>query len=372
MHRTGVLLGAIAAALVGCHDDASPVRTSATSVGRRAPADVSLHADALVESLAEKKGDLAAALGAIGALCGRDDGGIIVDVDLNLINGPITAAGLTRLAELGSLRRLTLEGQVDDEALHGLPRFVHLQELSLRYCPRVTSRGLAVIAEYPELRVLVLDGTGVGDEGLAHVQGLSNLRELNLYRTKVTDAGMMHLARMSKLETLVLGNCRAVGDIGARHLAVLVTLKELNLSHTQLTDVGLEYLRPLVGLETLTLVDTKITDAGLKHLAAFADLRFLNLGENAISDAGLAKLKALPKLEGLHVTGELITDAGMAPLRSLVHLRRLSLLGTRVTQEGEDLLVGAVPNLEINRRAFDGLPHNRPKPRQATPSSMPL
>ncbi|MGO8690590.1 MAG: leucine-rich repeat domain-containing protein [Thermoguttaceae bacterium] len=92
----------------------------------------------------------------------------------------------------------------------------------------------------PQLNLLDVSATEVGDAGLEHVKGLSQLQELDVYGTNVTGAGLQHLRGLIRLETL-------------------------RLYDTKVSDGGLKYLQGLTQLRTLDLRDSRVTDAGLEQ-----------------------------------------------------------------------------------------------------------
>ena len=116
-----------------------------------------------------------------------------------------------------------LEGQsMTEAAIQRLRVFPSLGSLSLVAQPGATAPGLKRLADLKSLRSLTLGGTAFTDATLADLQGLTDLEELELWQTGVTDAGLAHLAGLTKLKTLrIVTNSWAertkVGDAGLAH-----------------------------------------------------------------------------------------------------------------------------------------------------------
>lgn len=64
----------------------------------------------------------------------------------------------------------------------------------------VNDRLLQKVAEFGNLRKLVLDNTDVTDEGIGNLAKLSHLQSLNLYNTQVSNHILPALAEMPKLK----------------------------------------------------------------------------------------------------------------------------------------------------------------------------
>ena len=152
----------------------------------------------------------------------------------------------------------------------------------------VTDADLVLLEALPDLEVLDLRLTSIGDAGVAHLRGAKALRFLNLFRTRLTDAGLDHLAGNAGLETLLVGGTQ-VTDEGLARLAAFPRLRKLSVFDTQVGDAGLEHLRGLSRLETLLLGKSRVTAAGRERLsAALPNVRF---EEKAPREAVLAAVQ---------------------------------------------------------------------------------
>jgi RNA polymerase sigma factor (sigma-70 family) len=117
---------------------------------------------------------------------------------------------------------------------------------------KVTDDELRWLSVFPNLRILYLHHTSIGDAGVANLRDLKSLTTLDLFDTRVTDAGMEHLAEwMPHLEWLELSDTQ-VTDAGLRFLKGLRHLRHLDVRRTKVTDAGVEDLRrALPGLDLL-------------------------------------------------------------------------------------------------------------------------
>jgi hypothetical protein len=205
----------------------------------------------------------------------------------------------------------------------------------------LTDVRMANFREFPELKVLELQGvqfrghaeghlqglakleqlslqdSGITDAQLANLRGMRQLKELNLQRTRISDAGLLHLHSLTRLETLKLDHTRVRGE-GLTHLASLERLQNLSLSGCPISDSGLAYLPAMQNLKKLDLDGVQITNTGLVHLRNASGLKDLNLWGNHISDAGLPSLYELTNLVNLEVHQTAITDDGCDKLRKVL------------------------------------------------------
>ena len=140
-------------------------------------------------------------------------------LNLSLAEVPEAAAG--RIADLGSLRRLTLSGVDSTSAL---------------------VRALAHDAPLEYLQV----GGGFTDREMNCLRSFTGLQELHLGGTAITDDSLEILLELPNLEILVLSDT-AITDEGARILAQMPNLRKLALDYTKITDEGLVHLKTLPG-----------------------------------------------------------------------------------------------------------------------------
>ncbi len=185
-----------------------------------------------------------------------------------------------------------------------------------------TDAQLAYLDDFPQLKTLVVSGTGLSDAGIKHLNELSQLQELLLLDLNITNAALLKLRGMPNLNNL--------------------QFRKVNI-----TDTGLADLKELGKLTILGLRETKITDGGLPDVKRLSRLEWLSLDKCAISDTGLANLQGLAQLRDLYLCDTQVTDAGLVNLKDLTRLRLLELIGTKVTQEGAANLQKALPQCMI-------------------------
>ena len=161
-------------------------------------------------------------------------------------------------------RAATPPGPAWLRAVIGDEFFMDVREVDLASTP-TTDADLPLLARFPALEQLWLDGTRISGTGLKDLKGLTKLTSLSLTGASISDAGLAELTANTQLETLSLNGTK-VTDRGLEHLKRLPHLKALGLNDTQISDVGLEHLESLPQLESLVLGNTKVTEQGVKNL----------------------------------------------------------------------------------------------------------
>lgn len=184
-----------------------------------------------------------------------------------------SAAGNDDLAELGTI---------------GLRSLPDLRALRLDRS-QVNDDGLTIVADLPLLERLTL-GTATTDAGLVHVKNLLALQHLDLTRTRITGRGLSHAGQLPALLYLALAFTQ-VADEDLAQIKGLPQLVCLDLSGTPVTDAGLTHLKELPSLATLLLVNTRITDAGLQRLADCRRLKWLFVQDTGVTLSGVQVLQ---------------------------------------------------------------------------------
>lgn len=150
---------------------------------------------------------------------------------------------IARVANPEEVRELYLSRtNITDRGLALMPRFVNLETLNLRFCDGITDAGIARLAELGNLRRLYLDGTEITDAGIAHLAELRELRYLSLSYTQVTDAGIAHLVGLKQLRSLALDHTR-ITDESIDHLSKLERIETIGLCDARLTYAGVKRLK---------------------------------------------------------------------------------------------------------------------------------
>ena len=94
------------------------------------------------------------------------------------------------------------DSKFNDDALSKLePIANNIVELEIGFSD-ITDRGLAAVANMPNLEKLYLQKTSITDEGIQHLESLIRLRYLNLYGTQVTDDALDALVDLPRLKSL--------------------------------------------------------------------------------------------------------------------------------------------------------------------------
>ena len=141
--------------------------------------------------------------------------GNLTDLRMLILWGnPISGAGLKHLRGLKKLRHLDMKNAaVTDDGLTSLKHLTALERIDLPNMPQLTGSFLEHVADLPNLKSLVLRGSGITDSALIHLKRATNLQDLMLDRTKVTDAGLHYLRDLTDLRSLDLSQT-AVTDKG--------------------------------------------------------------------------------------------------------------------------------------------------------------
>jgi hypothetical protein len=316
-------------------------------------------------------------------------------VELEICDGrDLSAKGLSAIAGARGLRKLSLS-RVNKAVGKGIDALAELalEEIRLTHCSKLDAKSLAPLATMRSLRVVdlsfcsgIADGAvealaglvaleelalhacvSITDRALEHIGGAVGLRRLDvgaceihtLGTERITAAGVKHLAGLRALESLDVGNNRAVGDPATKYIAELQELCELRLTHgVETSSEGLLALASLERLEKLDLFSSRhVTDAvveGLAHLP----LKELNLGDcgrwedGPLGDDGMRSLRRMRQLESLDLRMcASLTDQGLAHLGSLPELRKLDVVGAdAVTERG----IAMLPALEELALGFTG------------------
>ena len=237
--------------------------------------------------------------------------------------------------------------------LSGLPPGV--EELSLDVGPQ----GVAwVAAQYPQLRVLQLQGNDLQDDSLAPLHTMPALERLDVRWTKVNgeDPSLLplwrrlrglHLRRAphdapvwqaTQLVFLDISEERFVRADDLARLSRLITLVAPKRIVTQdadsnaLVEASWESLGALP-LRRLTLRGASWAGSRMEGLSLFSQLEWLVLADTWTDDAALAcVLPHLSKLQLLDLRDTAITDAALPVLLSMATLSWVDLRDTRVSQ----------------------------------------
>jgi Leucine-rich repeat (LRR) protein len=207
---------------------------------------------------------------------------------LYVSNTQITDDTLGALIKANKLHALSRATKFGDGRPTGL---ADIHYLNLLETP-ITDAGLKHLTGLTNLQSLNLQKAKVKGPGLAHLKGLTKLNSLYLSNDEITDDALAALVKADQLHAL----SRATG--GPRRPAKMADVLYLTLEGTAITDAGLAHLKGLTGLISLNLRNTAVSDAGLKHLKGLTKLRVVVLHKTKVTAGGADELqKALPKVK---------------------------------------------------------------------------
>ena len=191
--------------------------------------------------------------------------------------------------------------RLGDSCLTGFSKLLHLTDVCLRCCPRLTVLGVRKLPK--TLHRLILHGcTQIDNLTMAMLASFSNLQRLDLQGCAlISDEGLHDLSAVRTLQYLNLSQCNRITDAGLFGLSKLVHLRVLRLdSCRKITDLGLRALEPLTEIESLDLNRCKGV-VHLKALSALVSLQFINLsGCVALTDDSLRNLLPCKKLATIY------------------------------------------------------------------------
>lgn len=233
---------------------------------------------------------------------------------------------------LTSLKSLILDRTgVTDDGLKSLAGLKGLQALSLNGT-KVTGTGFAHLTGFNELHTLAYTDVPVSNAAMAHLKNFPRLRALSIYRCELDDEGLRSVGQLPELTDLRISGAN-VTSAGLAHLAGLKQLGSLHVSQSGVTSDGLAHLTKLDNLRDLRIWQAPVDDDVWKHVAALKSLQSFGAVETAVTGKGIGGLK-FPKLTVLELTGSKVDDAGLKEIETLEGLQILVLNDTSVTDAG--------------------------------------
>lgn len=224
---------------------------------------------------------------------------------------------------------------VTDVGMKSLAAFPKLEELNLTET-KVTSGGLASVAEVKSLRSLTLVRMrGVDDSGIQSLLPLKDLQSVTVSGCSVTDGILPMLAEFEGLQFLDLsGN----PDVYGKDFKTLTSkgafknLRELNVTGSKFGFYGMEKMNDLPQLEVLRAARCELVGVALNGMNGCDELRILDLSGNNMQDANMKGINRLKKLEELRLGQLNLTDDFLNTAKTMKQLKVLDLSGTRVTE----------------------------------------
>jgi hypothetical protein len=177
-----------------------------------------------------------------------------------------TDADLVHLARLRRLKLLYLGGgKITDDGLKHLKDLTDLRILILWGNP-ISGNGLKHLRGLTKLQYLDLASTQVTDGGLDDLRNLTGLERIDLPNNpQLTGSFLQHVADLPNLKDLVLRGS-GITDSALSQLNRSQTLQSLMLDRTRVTDAGLAHLRGLISLRSLDLSQTAVTETGITQV----------------------------------------------------------------------------------------------------------
>ncbi|WP_205855249.1 hypothetical protein [Pirellula sp. SH-Sr6A] len=320
------------------------------------------------------------------------------------------AAAKKRLAELGSVAKLTMEGdklveivvtdgsKITDDDLTLFNKLSDLRKLQILNCRSLNNESVSKILGLKSLKSLSLTNTVLDDTGveaivkaypdlveldlssnsnmssgvLKSISELTKLQQLSLLQNRLNDISTLRLNKLQDLRVLDLRGNMEAGDMTMDVLGDLPKLKALKHRSTAVTDYGMELLSRNATLENMLIQDFGITDQSGQHLAKLSKLSQLEIfrcqgfgdeGVLALKGMGLQRLTLrdlpvvgdralevfadLPKLKRLYLH-ELssISDSGLKNLEGLKALELLDIWSVPQMSDATLDVIAKLPNLK--------------------------
>jgi hypothetical protein len=164
-----------------------------------------------------------------------------------------------------------------------------------------TDAVLASLKKSPSLGAIdIYDATRCTDKGFAALKDLPNLRKLTLGKSEMTPARVNAIAQYKELRVLYLSGS-GLTDTELVSLKKLTFLEALDISdNPQVTDRGMASVKTLERLQVLYLAKTSITDKGLFELKVLDGLRSLYVGGTKVTaDAAEKFADEMPNLRAV-------------------------------------------------------------------------
>lgn len=241
---------------------------------------------------------------------------------LHLDDTKISQDGLRFLSGSRDLSELWLEGTViTDGAV--LDQFPKLKNLGLGHTSLTTDELQEIIARFPQLNLLTIDGLHLTETMARTLADLPELRDL--YLRKLTS------------------------DFEPDHLARLPLLTELYVNSDDSTVFDDDFWKVVAGLHQLqTLMCQGVTDQALAKSRPMAQTEQLIVISKVVTGESLAKtMSKFPNVSSLMVKYSDWTDNNVQQLRSLKSLRKIDLTGNKASAEAIKALSAALPDCRI-------------------------
>lgn len=287
----------------------------------------------------------------------------------------ITDADLALFNKLGDLRKLQILNcrSLNNDSVSKILGLKNLKSLSLTNTVLDDTGVAAIVKAYPDLVELDLSSNSNMSSGvLKSISELTKLQQLSLLQNRLNDISTLRLNKLQDLRVLDLRGNMEAGDMTMDVLGGLPKLKALKHRSTAVTDYGMELLSKNPSLENMLIQDFGITDQSGQHLAKLGKLSQLEIfrcqgfgdeGVLALKGLGLQRLTLrdlpvvgdralevftdLPKLKRLYLH-ELssVSDEGLKNLGNLKALELLDIWSVPQMSDASLDVIAKLPNLK--------------------------
>lgn len=180
---------------------------------------------------------------------------------------------------------------------------------------------------------------------------LSSLLHLSFSYTTLEVSNFLWLRRFPNLKSLILTGTGATGEC-VRILPELRHLEVLDLAECKVTEDDVQYLWRIRNLKSVNLRGCKIGDAALKGMGACSGLQSLHLDETLVSDKGIDLMvtegtQNNVRISSLSLRHCEITDKSLVRLTAWKQLRLITFWGSKVTPEGIAFFRGVLPDCVV-------------------------
>jgi Leucine-rich repeat (LRR) protein len=212
---------------------------------------------------------------------------------LSVMGNGLTDKFFDEIGKLTTLESLNLSmTAVGNEGMKQVGKLTNLRHLDLSSTNKVTGAGLKHLAPLKELRTLSLaDARGLVKDAifLSELPAFPNLEVLDLERSLIGDSDLAHLVRLKNLHTLNLTH-NTVQNV--KPLARLEKLAVLNLSHSNVGDAEIPVLASFPALRKLNVTTCfRITKAAVNDIVAMKNIQRLRI--SSLGDLDVGKIRAL-------------------------------------------------------------------------------
>lgn len=200
--------------------------------------------------------------------------------------------------QLSEIRALAfINSSITDAMIDQARTCRKLDSLSLIDLPKVTGKGIQIVTDMPELKLVGIHRVPIGDAAFKSAFGKSNVPAIEISDIGITDASLATMGEMPSLRLVRLASTPGLTAAGWLGLSKARQLHRLELDRIHPGPDGFAQLAKCGSLEYLQLNRFLPTDEELPAIRAMKQLRTIHFNSGKLSDDTIASLKAaLPKL----------------------------------------------------------------------------